>query len=311
MKYIVWLLALVAVLLILARAYQYSIERKLKPLDDIARMQAPGQFVDLSHGKVHFSWHGPQDGQLVVLVHGFSTPSFVWQGLLNKLSDAGMRVLIYDLYGRGWSDRPNVTYNANLYDQQLLELLNSQNISGPVKLVGYSMGGAIASYFSANHPQKVSRLALIAPAGLSVDEGKLAQIIKMPIIGDWLMSVVGRASMLKEMARPANQGKAIPNIAELYEQQMDYAGYLPALLSTLRHYPLGGLQREYQKIGQSKLPVMAIWGTNDTVVPTANSKALQEAIPGASLTLLEGGSHAITYSMPEEVAEELSRFFAE
>lgn len=310
MKNILWLLALVAVLLILARVYQYSIERELVPLDDTARLQAPGQFVDLSHGRVHYSWHGPLDGQAVALVHGFSTPSFVWQGLLSKLSQAGMRVLIYDLYGRGWSDRPNVTYDADLYDQQLLELLSSQNVSGPINLVGYSMGGAIVSNFSAKHPQKVSRLALIAPAGLSVNEGRLTQIIKMPIIGDWLMSVVGRSSMLKEIALPINQGKAIPNIAELYEQQMNYPGYLPALLSTLRHYPLGGLQKEYQTIGQSKLPVMAIWGTNDTVVPTANSKALQAAIPGASVILLEGGTHSITYSMPDEVADQLTFFFS-
>jgi hypothetical protein len=63
---------------------------------------------------------------VVVLVHGFSTSSFVWRGLLPKLTEAGLRVLTYDQYGRGFSDRPDSDFDAAFYERQLLELLSSQ-----------------------------------------------------------------------------------------------------------------------------------------------------------------------------------------
>lgn len=305
------LIIFLGVVFVLATAYQWSINRHLKPIDNTARKLASGKFAALSSGKVHYNWYGAENGKITVLVHGFSTPSFVWQGVIEKLTNSGARVLTYDLFGRGWSDRPYALYNAEFYDQQLVELLENQNIVTPINLVGYSMGGAIATYFTAKHPDKLNRLALIAPAGISVNEGVLAQIIKLPIVGDWLMNVVGRDNLLKNMAEPSNQGKAIPNIVELYEQQMSYAGYLPALLSTLRHYPLGNLQAEYEKVGKSNLPVLAIWGTKDVVVPATNAISLKELIPTASIKLLEDGTHAITYSKPDEVSDALINFFSE
>ncbi|MCH1553793.1 MAG: alpha/beta hydrolase, partial [Luminiphilus sp.] len=44
----------------------------------------------------------------IVLVHGFSVPSYIWQPTFEFLSDAGACVLMLDLYGRGLSDNPNV-----------------------------------------------------------------------------------------------------------------------------------------------------------------------------------------------------------
>ena len=77
----------------------------------------------------------------MVLVHGFSTPSFVWKGLLNQFT-SGFRVLVYDHFGRGFSERPSVP-DKELYVETLRELIKSQNIKEKVHLVGYSMGGPI------------------------------------------------------------------------------------------------------------------------------------------------------------------------
>ncbi|OUR79566.1 hypothetical protein A9Q83_03975 [Alphaproteobacteria bacterium 46_93_T64] len=311
MKKLYWLIGIVAVLVGAAEYYRSTIVNELKLLDETARAEAPGNFANLENGKVHYQWHGPENGDVTVLVHGFSTPSFVWKGLLVNLTNAGLRVLTYDHFGRGWSDRPNTVYDAKFYDTQLLRLLEQMNIKRPVNMVGYSMGGAVSTFFAANHPDKVKNLALIAPAGFPVNEGTMAQIIKLPIMGDWLMDVVGRKSMLEEMQKPANQGKAIPDIVARYDAQMAYAGYLPALLSTLRHFPMSDMQTEYIDVGRTDLPVLAIWGTEDTVVPPSNAELLKTAIPSASLKFLKEGTHAITYSMPDEVSKELVSFFTQ
>lgn len=285
------------------------------PLDDEARTNASGQFVNLSDGRVHYQWLGADAeesvGPAVVFVHGFSTPSYVWAGLLEPFTKAKRRILVYDNFGRGYSDRPEVANDAGLFDRQLLELLDSQGVKDPVDLVGYSMGGAIVTYFAANHPEKVRRLGMIAPAGFPVNTGSTAGLMVAPLLGDWLMAVFGRQVMLDTMSAPENQGRAIPDIAARYEVQMQYEGYFRSLLSTLRHYPMGNLEDEFQRVGTSKIPSLAIWGDQDSVVPPTNAALLGDAVPQAVFETIEGGTHAITYSEPERVSAALISFFAD
>jgi pimeloyl-ACP methyl ester carboxylesterase len=65
----------------------------------------------------------------------------------------GHRVLTYDLYGRGYSDRPGGEQDARFFIRQLEDLLEHQGVTQPVTLLGYSMGGAIGAAFAAKHPR--------------------------------------------------------------------------------------------------------------------------------------------------------------
>ena len=76
-----------------------------------------GQWVKLSEGNIYYRWYRPEatsKDETIVLVHGFSTPSFVWKGLLNRLMESGYNVLVYDHYGRGFSERPKIKYSKDL-----------------------------------------------------------------------------------------------------------------------------------------------------------------------------------------------------
>ena len=74
-------------------------------LDAAARAGVPGRFVTLSRGVTHVDVRGPDSGRTVVLVHGFSVPYYIWDSTATALAAQGYRVIRYDLYGRGWSDR--------------------------------------------------------------------------------------------------------------------------------------------------------------------------------------------------------------
>src|SRR5262249_59523851 len=110
-------------------------------IGDELRKSAPGQFIKTSAGFVHYQFAGPEDGRVIVLVHGFSVPYYLWAGTFEMLGNAGFRVLRYDLFGRGLSDRPSVTYNGELFDRQLVELLDALHIKGKVDLAGASLCG--------------------------------------------------------------------------------------------------------------------------------------------------------------------------
>src|SRR5690606_36912038 len=154
------------------------------------------------------------------------------------LTAAGYRVLAFDNYRRGFSDRPDAIYDADLTDGLITELLVKLELGEPAHFVGYSMGGAAAVIFAARHPDRVRSLTLIAPAGLDIPGERNVDLIKRPLIGDWIVRMFG-LRIFHDAA--AEEAKAAPNPARFladFDRQMDYRGYGEALLSTLRNYPL-------------------------------------------------------------------------
>lgn len=115
---------------------------------------------------------GPENGRLVLFVHGISTPSLALYRLADTLvTQNSCRVLLIDLWGRGYSDAPaDLPYDARLYTTQLLLALTSSPIpwtgSAGFDVVGYSLGGGIAANFAAHFPSLVRSLILLTPAGL-------------------------------------------------------------------------------------------------------------------------------------------------
>ncbi len=265
-------------------------------------------FLNLPMGTVHYRLEGPPDGPLIVLIHGFSVASFVWDDYFAALTAAGYRVLAYDNYGRGFSDRPDGPYDANMSDALLSQLLDQLAPDTPVNLVGYSMGGAIATIFASRHPARVSTLTLIAPAGLDVATNPNIKLIKRPLIGDWIVRMFG----LKIFhGAAAEEAKRAPNPARFlsdFDRQMDYRGYGDALLSTLRNYPLSGDELSYAEAGRASRPIMVIWGEADQTVPFANAKTLMKLMPNATLYSFPKFTHAIAYSQAPLVTNLLLQF---
>ena len=89
----VWGLRVFAIIILLALGAYIVADARLKPLSETARGQAPGAFASLSAGDLHYRWDGPEDGPILVLVHGFSTPNFIYEQNVEALNAAGFRTL--------------------------------------------------------------------------------------------------------------------------------------------------------------------------------------------------------------------------
>ncbi|MDO8288202.1 MAG: alpha/beta fold hydrolase [Parvibaculum sp.] len=276
----------------------------------LAKENLAYKFIDLPDGTVHYRLEGPADAPLIVLVHGFSVASFVWNDYFEPLTRAGYRVLSYDTYGRGFSDRPSGPYDADLMDRQLANLLNELAPDTPVDLVGYSMGGAAVTIFASRHPAQVRSLTLIAPAGLGVASNRNIAILRRPLIGDWIVRMFG-LKIFHDVA--AEEAKAAPNPARFladFDRQMDYSGFGEALLSTMRHYPLGSSEKAYAQAGLSSRPVMVLWGEADTTVPFSNAKKLMELMPNAKLYSYDKIGHSVAFGQSSLVTRHLIDFLA-
>lgn len=100
--------------------------------------------VETPYGSMQYALFGPEDGERIVFVHGYSCPSPIFEQLSKSLAKDGYRVLTYDLWGRGYSDSPASVYNEGLYMAQLEFLIQQVGWSGSTfNVVGLSLGGKL------------------------------------------------------------------------------------------------------------------------------------------------------------------------
>ncbi len=307
-----WIIRVIAAILFLAISAYLGADLMLKPLNDEARSKAPGAFAELSDGQIHYRLEGPDDGPLVVLVHGFSTPNFIYEQNVEALNAAGVRTLRFDHFGRGWSDRPSGKYDVDFYDRSLVELLDHLKVDEPFGLAGLSMGGPIVAEFTARHPERVNKLVLLVPAGLDLagaDSGA-AKLVATPVIGDFIWRMFGKGILLGD---PQYDESALASENRLrgdVTEQFQYRGYLQSLLSSLRHMPMSAREETFERVAETGIPVMAIYGAKDETVLISSAERLQGLIPDADVRVIEDGEHGLNYQHHQIVNPWLVDFFA-
>jgi pimeloyl-ACP methyl ester carboxylesterase len=299
-RYVLGAAALVAVLIV---ALPLAVETERRDLDNQARARAPGSFVELTHGQVHYELAGPGDGSLVVLVHGFSVPSFVWDPTFEELLSQGFRVLRYDLYGRGYSDRPDVAYDRTLYVEQLCELLVALGVDGPVELVGLSMGGPVIASFTSSYPERVARLVFVDPFVGPVDAG----VLSVPGLGDYLAVVFVARTLPKRLAEDFYRPEKVPDWEGRFREQMRFRGFRRALLRSLRGFMAEDFSGLYVEVGRIGKPTLLVWGRHDQTVPFAHSERVAGSL-GAKLVVVEEAGHTPHLERPEVFEPELVKF---
>lgn len=289
------------VVLVLAVSSYVIARSGLKELDQQARVELGGNYLNTAGGVLSYTRQGPEHAPVVILVHGFSTPKFVWEQVTPILLAAGYQVITYDHLGRGFSDRPNGPYDSALYRGELSDLIAGLQLATPLTLVGYSMGGANVVDFAASNLALIKQLVLIAPAGYLPDSGAVS-LLSTPVVGEWLATVFVKQYALASIRQEVEAGLAPDDMVDKFEQQARYDGYARALLSTARHFPMSDLADRYRIVGSTSLPVTAIWGTDDQIVPFSGAAAMLQDVAQLKLVTLEGGNHNITYARAAEVA---------
>jgi len=270
---------------------------------DKQRAKSSGQMAQLPSGPTCFQWHGPDKGPVAVCVHGLTTPSFVWGPLADQLAGMGFRVLTYDLYGRGLSARPKGAQDSAFFNAQLSALLDHEGVHDHFTLLGYSMGGAIATGFAAAHPDRVSQLCLIAPAGLGHDLGPIADLaIKYPSFGKWMMLGFYPRSLRRSLAEERALTSAIPGIVDLQIAGTRKRRFAPAVLSSLRGIMDQDLRPAHRTIAEAGIPTIAIWGETDDIIPLSGRDRLAELNAAVRSAVVAGAGHTLAYTHVPDVA---------
>lgn len=287
----------------------FTFRDETRELNPLARREASGSFIQLSDGFTHYELSNPEAEQSVVLVHGFSVPYFIFDPTFEFLTRSGLRVLRYDLFGRGFSDRPESCYTLDLFVHQLNDLLEALMMTGPVSLVGLSTGGPIVAAFTLRFPGRVEKLVLIDPIGARpLPFAPALKVAALPFVGEALLNLVKSDHSSGKIFSRLFGREAVGEFRSRYIVQMKFKGFRRALLSSVRNGVLDSCQGNYERIGKMDKSVLLFWGQRDPTVPFHHSDGLRQAIPSVEFHVIQNCGHLPHYEKPEEVNPILLNF---
>ncbi|KAL8835218.1 MAG: hypothetical protein Q9170_003414 [Blastenia crenularia] len=129
--------------------------------------------VETHYGSMRVYEWGPEHGEKVFFIHGDTTPGPMLAPIAEDLAKKGRRVMVIDLWGRGYSDTPlDTPHDSRLYAMQIFFALASSPLSwtgtssNGFSIIAFSLGAGIAMSFIAHYPYLVNSLILLAPAGI-------------------------------------------------------------------------------------------------------------------------------------------------
>ena len=301
---------IVVVLALLASGYFVYQDRESTELNADVRALLTGDFIQTHHGVIHYELAGPKNSDLVVLVHGFSVPSYLWEPTFQFLLQLGYQVLRFDLFGRGLSDRPDEEYGLDLFSDQLNDLLTGLKVNRPIQLLGLSMGGPVVTRFTNRYPEKVNSLILQDPLVNQLDPALIAPL-EMPLIGEYLFCVYVIPGYVTGHKNDPSRGHHFAHWGDQYKEQMQYKGFRKAILSSLRYMAQYPFIEEYQKLSKIKMPKLLIWGSNDQTIPISEANVLIDLMPNIEYQVIQGAGHVPSMEMPKEFNAVLLNFLKE
>ena len=246
-----------------------------------------GNYIELKNGYTYFE-EANQDSETgtVVLVHGFSVPSYILETTFNSIEEKGFRVIMMDLYGRGFSDNPDLPQTDELRANQVIELLDRRNIK-KASLVGLSNGGRIISKIAYLKPEIVNELFYIASSGFYEYPDTNDRDVTLYEINDLIKSYPEMAMGQKnDFFNPGQY----PDWIDKYKELQKHKGFARALISTTKN--LVTLDYVHNKIDSLNIPVYTFWGEFDSVVIYDEFKdRLNRVLPNRTEFFISNSGH--------------------
>jgi pimeloyl-ACP methyl ester carboxylesterase len=248
---------------------------------------------------------GPADGPVALMLHGYPESSYMWEGVMPVVADAGWRAVAPDLAGFGDSP-PDPPGTWERHVEQIERFRSELGIERCVPVV-HDWGGLIGLWWACEHADAVEALA-ISSTGFFPD-GKwsgMAKALQEPGTGEQLVDSLDRdgfAGVLRQQC-PRMSDEAIDEYWKAYGDEERRRGQLELYrsgdFSKLERFDLAALG----------VPVLLVWGEDDEFAPLAGAHRFERELPATELVVVEGARHFVWEDAPDDCGAALTGFLA-
>jgi pimeloyl-ACP methyl ester carboxylesterase len=261
---------------------------------------------------LHTAAAGPQEGRLIIFLHGFPEFWYGWSEQIPFFAGEGFRVLAPDQRGYNISDRPKGirSYNEEELVRDVVGLIEAAGREEAV-IVGHDWGGAVAWWLAKRYPERVEKLVILnAPHWVAMAEDlstNLAQLVRslyigffqLPRIPEWLCSMGNwrlTARALRRTSLPRTFSRA--DINE-YKRAWSQPGAFTTMLNWYRavfRYPPQRPEDPYINV-----PTLILWGQHDAFLGSELARSSQNMCTNSRLVLIHNATHWVHKEKPEQV----------
>jgi len=291
--------------------------------------QFKSEFAELNGVKLHYVKSGPEDGKLIVLLHGFPQFWYMWRDQLLGLSKDYL-VVAPDMRGYNTSSKPEgiEQYQPEHIVEDIRALVEEHFNRKKFILVGHDWGGVIGYPFANTHPELVEKLIIInAPHpnvfGRLISNNKDQQTSSQYVLffrtqnAETFLSANDFQNLFGVLIN--DKMDIDDDDRQLYREAWSQPG---ALTGGLNYYRAGGLRPPSQGEDISELaseemelnpvminvPTLVIWGEKDTALTVHNLKGLDEFIPDLTIKRIPEGTHWVINEQPDKVNAMIREF---
>ena len=275
-------------------------------------------------GRLRFRTVGTSGGRLSIMEAGTGPPVLALHGLGGTKGSflptvaalAGQfRVIAVDLPGFGDSDKPlGAAYDARFFANAGIALLDALALDR-VHLIGNSLGGRVALEIALSHPERIGRLALLAPSLAWRRNRPWVPVLRLarPELG--LVQLAPRAAVeaiVRRIIPGASEGWAAAGVDEFLRAYLTRAGRA-AFYAAARHIYLEEPHGEagfWTRLPTLQPDALFVWGSRDRLVPIAFARHVTDALPRARHLELDCG-HVPQVERPAETHAALAEFLCD
>ncbi|MGH7591410.1 MAG: alpha/beta fold hydrolase [Gemmatimonadales bacterium] len=232
-------------------------------------------------------------------LHGYLESLVAWRPLFERFA-RNYRVVAIDAPGSGLSDKPAGPYTLGAQEARLSDFLDRWT-TGPVIVVGHSMGGELAAALAIDRPDRVVAAVLISPAGWGLAD-------RLDSLRPGTVAAIGWAAAAAAMVLPVHDPAWIAEPKERadYDPVRD-PPYRAAATAVMREFDFGALADSTTRLRQ---PVLLIWGREDPTIPFAIGSRVAATLPCVTFEPLASTMHRPHETDPDTVIALMDGFLA-
>tara|TARA_B100000035_G_scaffold141696_1_gene120607 strand:+ start:1074 stop:1991 length:918 start_codon:yes stop_codon:yes gene_type:complete len=263
------------------------------------RLNSGYEEVKLSDGITSYKDIGGKNNKVIVLVHGATFGSLAYEEYVDVFVENNYRVITYDQYGRGYSDRIHNDVSIELMERQLKELIDYCGV-GDIILYGVSFGAAVVAKYAANNPEKISFVGYQVPLINSANIPMLS-IANIPLYGDLLIRGFLVPGILKRIE--GYEDLMSKKLLDHYIGQFSVKGTEKFFKKFFLGNAMGDRLKDHSIIGDKSILSYFAYAEDDIEI---DSRLVEEAIKKYNNPIVKKytGGHFFSSGIERELAQE-------
>ena len=268
---------------------------------------------------LHVAQAGPENGPLVILLHGFPEFWYAWKKHLPTLAAAGLRVWAPDQRGYNLSDKPLLIrdYSLDALAADVVGLIDQAGARRAI-LVGHDWGGAVAWWAVSKYPERIERLVIInvphPQVMLRLLRSSVRQLlrswymffIQIPGLPEWGLARNNWRDLVSGMRASSLPGAFTDADFEEYRRAWSQPGAFSAMLNWYRAMFRHGLAKPKQE--RIAIPTSILWGTQDKFIGPEGAALSLSLCDQGELAMFDGNTHWLPHERPDEISQRIIDF---